>query len=467
MARLPIESGSSKSTLTPAQVKQEAAAVSAKAALASAANKAKKSPTPANVAAVKQAFTAAQAAPSLASTSAKTPIKNLNDIKANAATDSANLTKIITEAQTAAKEADTAVQEARIAAEAAAKVPANTFPKVGTLLRYEAGSEVGTRIPVYADGVGGEFMGEESINPVVPGSTGFEKGTNVTLARNTFANSIALVFGETEATQPWVGEIYDLMQGYLNTGSTVEEAQNLALREAKNKGVASKFTQRFSAVFKLQDRLNAGETVQVPSISDYIKSEQQLGDVFRSVGLADLATQEIAAKVLGDANKSVSEATALIRDVFNAIDNAPEALKQDLQVLAPGVDRTSIAKALLLGKQGADALMKQVNTISQVSAAKSQGVTISSAVGADLAAGGAQYDTSLGKFATVKQLERGQQLGRMSNIDFTQQEAIASAFGSSAAADEKIRKIYEEEKNRFAAQSGRLESQKRAAAEYF
>lgn len=467
MARLPIESGSSKSTLTPAQVKQEAAAVSAKAALTSAANTAKKSPTPANVAAVKQAFTAAQAAPSLASTSAKTAITTLNDIKANAATDSANLTKIIAEAQTAAKEADTAVEEARIAAEAAAKVPVNTFPKVGTLLRYEAGSEVGTRIPVYADGVGGEFMGEESINPVVPGSTGFEKGTNVTLARNTFANTIALVFGETEATQPWVNEVYDLMQGYLNTGSTVEEAQNLALREAKAKGVASKFVQRFNAVFKLQDRLNAGETVQVPSISDYIKSEQQLGDVFRSVGLADLANQEIAAKVLGDANKSVSEATALIRDVFNAIDNAPEALKQDLQVLAPGVDRTSIAKALLLGKQGADALMKQVNTISQVSAAKSQGVTISSAVGADLAAGGAQYDTSLGKFATVKQLERGQQLGRMSNIDFTQQEAIASAFGSSAAADEKIRKIYEEEKNRFAGQSGRLESQKRAAAEYF
>lgn len=371
------------------------------------------------------------------------------------------------EAEAAGKAGDTAVEEAKKLAEEAAKVPANTFPKVGTLLRYEAGSEVGTRIPVYADGVGGEFMGEPSPNPVVPGSTGFEKGTNVTLARNTFANTIALVFGETEATQPWVNEVYDLMQGYLNTGSTVEEAQNLALREAKAKGVASKFVQRFSAVFKLQDRLNAGETVQVPSISDYIKSEQQLGDVFRSVGLADLATQEISSKILGDANKSVSEATALIRDVFNAIDNAPEALKQDLQVLAPGVDRTSIAKALLLGKQGADALMKQVNTISQVSAAKSQGVTISSAVGADLAAGGAQYDTSLGKFATVKQLERGQQLGRMSNIDFTQQEAIASAFGSSAAADEKIRKIYEEEKNRFAGQSGRLESQKRAAAEYF
>jgi hypothetical protein len=252
------------------------------------------------------------------------------------------------------------------------------------------------------------------------------------------------------------------MQGYLNTGSTVEEAQNLALREAKNSGKASKFVQRFSAIFKLQDRLNAGETVQVPSIADYVKSEQQLGDVFRAVGLGELATQEMAAKILGDANKSVAEATSLISDVFSSIDNAPEALKNDLKTYFPGADRTSIAKALLTGKEGALELTKKVKSIEQLSAAKSQGVTIDLATGADLAAGGADYGTSLGKFAEVKRLERGQQLGRMSGIDFTQQEAISSQFGANAAADEKIRRIKEQELNRFSGASGRLASQSRA-----
>ena len=42
-------------------------------------------------------------------------------------------------------------------------------------------------------------------------------------------------------------------------------------------------------------------------------------------------------------------------------------------------------------------------------------------------------------------------------------EAIASAFGSNAAADEKLRKIREEEANRFAASTGRLASQNRSA----
>jgi len=300
----------------------------------------------------------------------------------------------------------------------------------------------------------------------INGATGPIVGASgvVTLAKDTFKSTLALLMGESEVNQPWVDELRDIIQGFINTGSDVATATNLALREAKAKGKASKFVQRFDAIFKLQDRLNAGETVQVPSIADYVKSEQELGDVLRAVGLSDLATQEFAKKVFGDANKSVSEATALISNVFNAIDNAPKALKEDLQKIAPGIDRTAIARALLLGQQGADALTKQINTIGQVSAAKSQGVAIDMGTGADLAAGGETYGTSLGKFATVKNLERGQQLGRMSNINFTQEEAIASTFQSNAAADEKIRKIKEEEANRFSAQSGRLKSQSRSTA---
>ena len=438
------------------------------AALDFALANAKKNPTQENINIAKDTFAARQATiatqPSSANIAAsvKEVVKSLPEIKA---TNTAN----IAEAESAVKAANAAGEEARVIAEKVGKVPEGTFKPVGTILRYNPGSTPGSRIPVYSDGVGGEFLGEETFNPVQPGSSGFSDtsfgaSTNVTLARNTFANTMALLVGETEASQPWVNELYDLMQGFLNTGSTIEEAQNLALREARNKGTASKFVQRFSAVFKLQDRLNAGETVQVPSIADYVKSEQKLGEVLRAVNLGELATQEVAARVFGDANKSVDEAAALIVDVFSAIDNAPKALKDDLAVYFPGADRTSVAKALLLGKEGSIELTKKLKGIEQYSAAKSQGVNIDLATGADLAAGGAEYGTSLDKFATVKNLERGQQLGKISGIDFTQQDAIASTFQSNAAADEEIRRINEEEKNRFAARSGYLPSQNRSTA---
>lgn len=336
------------------------------------------------------------------------------------------------------------------------------FPKIGTVLRYKLGSKTGYRVAVYADGAGGEFDGAEEINPVNPGSTGFTDDGTITLAANTFANTLALLVGETEASQPWVNELREIAQGFVNTGSTIEESINLALREAKKLGKATKFYQRFEAIFDLQDRLNAGETVQVPTIAEYVKAEQELGAVFTRVGLGELANQTTMKAIFGKANKSVAEATDIINSVFSAIDNAPDVLKNDLKTYFPGADRTSIAKALLLGKEGALELTKKVKSIEQLSAAKSQGVGISLAEGADLAAAGAEYGTSLGKFAEVKRLERGQSLGRMSNIDFTQQEAIASQFAGNAAADEKIRKISEEEMNRFRGTSGRLASQSRA-----
>jgi hypothetical protein len=454
--KAPIESDGT-SNLTPEQVKAEAASVAAKAALTTAGNKAKANPTPANIAAMKDAFAASQAAPSIASTAAAT-IKDITN----------SIPAIQTNIATATADTKAATASADAAAKEAAAVGTNgvTFPKAGTLLRYKAGKATGSRIAVYADGNGGEFDGEETNNPVNPSSTGFTDTGVITLASNTFANTIGLLMGELEASQPWVEELRTIAQGFINTGSSVDESINLALRDAKAQGKASKFVQRFSAIFKLQDRLNSGETVQVPTIAEYVNSEQALGDVFRSVGLGDLANQETAAKILGDANKSVSEATSIIVDVFNTIDNAPETLKADLQQLAPGLDRTSLAKALLLGKEGAAELTKKVASISQISAAKSQGVAIDSAMGSDLAAGGATYGSSLGKFATVKQLERGQSLGQMSGIDFTQNDAIASTFNSSAAADEKIRRINEEEQNRFAARGGRLASQDRALNQY-
>jgi hypothetical protein len=300
---------------------------------------------------------------------------------------------------------------------------------------------------------------------VIPGSTGGNTfAPERTLASDTFKNTLALLFGPLEASQPWVSEMFGLVSGFYKSGSTIEEALNLGLYDAKAKGMAPAFTKRFDAVFKLQDRLNKGEAVQVPTIAEYVKSEQKLGDVFRAVGLGELATQEMAGKILGDANRSVSEATALISDVFGAIDNAPEVLKNDLKTYFPGADRTSIAKAILLGKEGALELTKKVKGIEQLSAAKSQGVSIDLATGSNLAAGGADYGTSLGKFATVKRLERGQMLGKMSGLDLTQQDAINAVFSQDVMAQDKINKIAEEEVNRFSGRSGRLASQNRSTA---
>jgi hypothetical protein len=297
---------------------------------------------------------------------------------------------------------------------------------------------------------------------IVPGSTGKEFGSDRTLAKDTFKNTLALFFGAQEISKGWADGLYGVVAGFYNSGSTIDEALNLSLQEVRTNPSLKAFTDRFKGIYALQDRLAKGEAIEVPTIAEYFKSESAMGDVLREAGMGDLATQDFLGGVLG-LGKSVLEVTNLINDTFNAIDNAPAALKKDLDAyLQLGVSRTDIAKALLTGKEGAQALNKKISEISTLSAAKSQGVTIDMVTAAGISARGYDYNKSLAGFADVKRLERGQMLGKMSGIGFTQADAIAAQFESSVEAQDKIAKIGEEEVNRFGARSGRLASQSRA-----
>ena len=298
---------------------------------------------------------------------------------------------------------------------------------------------------------------------IVPGPTGIRADGTKTLALDTFKNTLALLFGAKEAGQPWVTALYTSASKFYNSGSTIDESINLSLQDIRFNKELKPFTDRFKGIYALTDRLAGGEAIQVPTVAEYFKSESSMGDILRAAGMGELATQDFLGDIIGR-GKSVLEVTNLITDTFDRIDNAPSALKADLLLAFPGADRASIAKAMLTGVAGAAELTKKVKAISVQSAAKTQGITINDLTSQDIAAQGYDYNKSLQGFATVKQTaERGATLGRMSGIDLTQQEAIASAFGSNAAADEKLRKIREEEANRFAASSGRLASQNRTA----
>lgn len=303
---------------------------------------------------------------------------------------------------------------------------------------------------------------------VNPGSTGFETGATKTLALDTFKNTLALFFGPSEVSQPWANALFQVVSGFYKSGSTIDESLNLALRDARNNPALKPFTDRFAGVYALQDRRAKGEAIDVPTIADFFKSQEELGARLRDVGLGDLATNEILGEVLGT-GKSVAAVLNLVNDVFMTIDNAPEQLKKDLQAVAPGIDRTSIAKALLLGKRGAEDLQKQIKEVSVLSAAKSQGVGISNTLAADIAARGVDYGTALTNFGTVAkgapdlqkltEISTGQAVKPVS----AQETIIKSLFQQDVKEQEKIRLEAEKEAARFGGASGTMGSRSLAS----
>jgi glycosyltransferase A (GT-A) superfamily protein (DUF2064 family) len=303
---------------------------------------------------------------------------------------------------------------------------------------------------------------------VNPGSTGFETGSEKTLAIDTFKNTLALYFGAKEMSQPWANALFKTVSSYYKSGSTIDESLNLALQDARNKPELKPFTDRFAGVFALQDRRAKGEAVDVPTIAEFFKTQETIGERLREVGLGDIATNEILGEVLGT-GKSAAAVLNLVNDVFMTIDNAPEQLKKDLQAVAPGIDRTSIAKALLLGKRGADELQKQIKEVSVLSAAKSQGVTIGNELAADIAARNFDYGTSLTNFGTVAkgapdlqkltEISTGQAVKPVS----AQESIIKSLFQQDVKEQERIRLEAEKEAARFAGGSGTFGSRSLAS----
>jgi hypothetical protein len=288
---------------------------------------------------------------------------------------------------------------------------------------------------------------------IIPGSGGISTMSTTTLARDTFINTFALIFGMKEAGQPYVAKLYDLVSGFYNTGSTIDEALNLSIREAKEKNVIPEFTQRFAGIFALQAQQQAGKAVSVPTIAEFFAAEQKMGEVLTNAGLGDLATQDFLGNVIGQ-GKSVLEVSNLISNTFSTIDNAPAALKNTLSTYFPGVDRASIAKALLTGAEGAAALDKKIKGISVLSAAGSQGINVDLGTASDIAAQGYDYQQSLAGFGTVKQLERANVLASFSGDKFTQAQAQEAIFGKSIQQKQKLEQIDALEQARYSGRAG-------------
>ena len=389
--------------------------------------------------------------------------------------------------------ANAAVNQARenkIAAAAKAEAAARTARDTQSAARYQAQAPAAMPAPVKGTPLPTGFKPTLTVPPIPPTDPRFvgpvppvppvppvvPPKVERTMAIDTFKNTLALYFGQSEMSQSWVNAMYNAVSKYYKTGSTVDEGLNLALQDVRNNPELATFTKRFKGLYELQDKVAKGEAIEMPTVAEFFKSQQALGDVMRSAGFQDLATQEFLGDVLGT-GKSVAETTALITDVFAAIDNAPEALKRDLQTIAPGADRTAIAKALLLGKQGAAALSKQIAATSVFSAAKSQGLlnkegmpTVSMETAADYAARGFGYNEALTGFGNVVRgagpLEKLTEISTGKAVTPEQAQATMqqSIFENNVAAQEQIRLEAEKEAARYSGRSGLMGSRSLASS---
>jgi hypothetical protein len=294
--------------------------------------------------------------------------------------------------------------------------------------------------------------------------------TGPTLAVNTFKNTLALYFGASEMTKPWVDGLYKSVSGFYKTGSSMEESFNLALMESKGNPNMTEFTKRFKGIYDLTELRAKGGVVTVPTIAEYFATETTMGQVLTSAGLGSLANEEFLGNIIGK-NVSVTEFTNRISKVYDRIDSAPAELKTTFARYFPSLDRTTLAKALLTGEKGAADLAKEVATYEIVSASEQQGlgaidpvtgkpIGIGLAEAGNIAAQGYGYQAALTGFGQISQnLQPYEKLmeiasGQDVSTDDARKQLQDITFGKLASAQRKADQLAAQEEARFRGSSG-------------
>lgn len=303
-------------------------------------------------------------------------------------------------------------------------------------------------------------------NTVLPGSTGTTTDAGPTLASNVFKNTLALFFGADEMTKPWVDQLYKSVSGFYKTGSTIEEAFNMALLESEKNPLMIDFTKRFKGIFSLQKMKQAGKAVTVPTIAEYFATESKMGDMLKASNLGEIANEDFLGDVLGK-GVSATEFGNRITQIFDRIDNAPQAIKTTLNRFFPYLDRISLAKALALGDKGATMLQQEIAGYEVLAAGEFQGLGLSAdnpmgltvARASDIAKSGGTYASTLGQFGQIKKaMPIVSSLEQVSNkADRLGQVGLEKALISKSAKELTVlEQLTAEEEARYQARSGSI-----------
>jgi len=274
-----------------------------------------------------------------------------------------------------------------------------------------------------------------------------------------FARIFAQLTGLDIKKNKWINNLYTVGKKYVDTNQVSWQdpnIYNLILTDTESPELSG-FRDRFSVYLQKRSEatskgLPVGEGFQ--SINQYMALENSYSQALMSKpGFGDLATSENIKKFISG-NTSIQEVNARIDNAYFAINNADEALKEQIRERFPSVDDASLAKALVTGQTDSIQQQIQIGAAGIAASAKLAGIKSQSNL-EDLARQGVTRETALKGFQQVAR-ERGgiQQASRMfGGQGPTQKELEAEALGTGAESAS-ARRLRSQARAQFGGSSG-------------
>ena len=181
--------------------------------------------------------------------------------------------------------------------------------------------------------------------------------------------------------EPWLKELYAVGNEYIKSGNIKSDDPILFDIILSDERAPESYKKRFEAVTYLKDK----DTGFEPTVAQYIQAENRYKQVFAATDLQDLSSNAQISEFMKN-GVSPDELAARIDGAFKAIDNADEFTKQVLSERFSMLNRSDLAKGLLLGSSSAETLAKKVSEGFAYTEAKRAGFAGTGIAESDIAA---------------------------------------------------------------------------------
>jgi hypothetical protein len=192
------------------------------------------------------------------------------------------------------------------------------------------------------DGPATILSAEERAARALTEERAFNQAERFATAGEVFRSTLKTFFPGAE-NDTWINQLFEAAKPRVTAGFDTNQILDLMLQNGET---PKQFNDRFRGIFELDKKRDAGQSVYVPSIAEYMAGEEEYTRLVTKFGMSNLGTIDNYATVVAN-DVSIDEVRDRIATATQRVNAIDSATMEQLRVEFPSLQQSDLVQAVL------------------------------------------------------------------------------------------------------------------------
>jgi hypothetical protein len=192
------------------------------------------------------------------------------------------------------------------------------------------------------DGPATILSAEERAARALTEERAFNQAERFATASEVFRSTLKTFFPSAE-NDTWINQLFEAAKPRVTAGFDTNQILDLMLQNGET---PKQFNDRFRGIFELDKKRDAGQSVYVPSIAEYMAGEEEYTRLVTKFGMSNLGTIDNYATVVAN-DVSIDEVRDRIATATQRVNAIDSATMEQLRVEFPSLQQSDLVQAVL------------------------------------------------------------------------------------------------------------------------